>query len=87
MAGLFGFGGKRVKTKKGKEVVLLNPSQKGAKYAAELRTGIRYTNSGEYKADKNGEVGLTNEQRAFRSGYLSAQKDSANAWKAKQRKK
>ena len=83
---MFGFGGKKVKTKNGGTVTLLNPSEKAGKYAAELRTGIRYTNEGAYKPDKNGEVGLTETQRAYRSGYLDARKDGAKAYKAKKRK-
>lgn len=65
----------------GKTVTLLNPSEKGAKYADELRNGTRYTNDGRYKADKDGVVlGLTKEQRSYRAGYLDAQKDSAKAY-------
>ena len=37
--------------------------------------------------EEDGSIPLSDTQRAFRSGYLSAQKDSANAWKAKQKKK
>ena len=83
---MFGFGGKKVKRKNGSYVTLLNPSEKAGKYAAELRTGMRYTNNGDYKPDKNGEIGLSAEQRAYRSGYLDARKDSANAWKHNQKK-
>lgn len=78
---------KKLKTKNGKTITLLNPSEKGAKYADELRNGIRYTNDGRYKADKDGVVmELTDEQRAFRSGYLTAQKDAAKAYKARKKK-
>ena len=77
----------QIKDKKGRTRTLLNPSEKGAKFAAELRTGIRKTNDGRNKADKNGDVGLTKEQRAYRSGYLDAQKDSARAWKHSQKKR
>ena len=56
------------------------------KFAAELRTGMHYTNDGKYKPDKDGEIGLTNEQRAYRSGYLDARKDSAKIHKYKERK-
>lgn len=70
--------------KTGKEVVLLNPSEKGAKYARELKSGVGETNKGLLKLDKNNKiVPLTDTQKAFRSGYLRAQKDSANAYKAK----
>ena len=76
-----GFGGTKVRTKKGDYITLLSPSEKSKKYASELKTGIRYTNSGEYKPDKNGDVGLSREGRAYRSGYLDARKDSAKARK------
>ena len=75
------FGGTKVKTKKGKTITLLNPSEKARKYASELRTGMRYTNEGNYKPDKNGEIGLTPESRAYRAGYLDARKDDAKAYK------
>lgn len=67
------------------EVTLLNPSAKAAKYAKELKTGERFTNSGEQKKDDNGNVmKLTKkEQRAYRSGYLDAQKDNAKVYNAK----
>lgn len=80
------FGGKKVKTKKGRTITLLNPSQKANKFAAELRTGMHYTNDGSYKPDKDGEIGLTKAQRAYRSGYLDARSDGAKAWKHNQKK-
>lgn len=70
------------KTKKGKVITLLNPSEKGKKYATELKTGVRVTNDGLIKSPSE----LNDEQRAFRGGYLQAQKDSANAYKARQKK-
>ena len=76
-----------MKRKNGSYVTLLNPSEKAGKYAAELRTGMRYTNNGDYKPDKNGEIGLSREGRAYRSGYLDARKDSANAYKHNLKKK
>ncbi|MBE6645932.1 MAG: hypothetical protein E7612_11290 [Ruminococcaceae bacterium] len=78
---MFGFGGKKVKTKKGKTVTLLNPAEKASKYAAELSTGIRYTNDGAYKQNEFGDIGLTDAGRAYRSGYLDARKDNAKAYK------
>ena len=72
----------------GETRTFLNPHGKGAKYAAELKNGVRITNLGERKKDKSGNsMRLTDTQAAFRSGYLSAQKDSANAYKAKKAKK
>ena len=77
----------KTKNRKGFEVTLLNPSEKAAKYAGELRTGIRKTNDGKYKPDKNGDVGLSKEGRAYRAGYLDARKDSAKAYKHNLKKK
>ena len=70
-------------TEDGREFTALNPSGKGAKYAKELKDGKRITNSGSPKLDGNGkQMGLTKQQRAYRSGYLQARKDSANAYNA-----
>ncbi|MCI9405203.1 MAG: hypothetical protein HFJ22_07280 [Clostridia bacterium] len=75
------------KNRRGKDVCLLNPSEKGAKFACELKTNVAHTNFGQPKVDESGNFKqLTKEQRAYRSGYLSAQKDSANCYKAKMRK-
>ena len=78
------------KTKKGKDITLLTPSEKGAKFAHELRTGERVTNAGEQKLDENGKpikIGKKTardlQARAYRAGYLDAQKDSAKAFKKK----
>ncbi len=69
----------------GNSSVVLTPNGKGAKYAAELKNGKRYTNVGKVKVDGNGEpMGLSKTQRAYRSGYLQARKDSSNAYKAKE---
>ena len=73
-----------VNTEDGREHTVLNPSGKGAKYAQELKTGKRLTNSGSPKIGENGQqMGLTKRQRAFRAGYLQARKDNAEAYKAK----
>ncbi|MBE5732723.1 MAG: hypothetical protein E7353_06780 [Clostridiales bacterium] len=79
---------KTVKNKKGKMVTLLNPSEKGAKFADELRNGVKLTNKGELKWDSaSGKPErLTKEQRSYRAGYLDARKDSANAFKATKKK-
>ena len=71
-----------VRTRKGKQHALLNPAEKGKKFAAELTTNTSLTNFGEVK-----KYGLTNEQRAFRSGYLEARKDSAKAYNSRKRRK
>lgn len=74
--------------KNGKKIVLLNPAEKGAKAAAELKTGYRITNDKQYKADEHGYViPLTDTQKAWRSGYLAARKDSANCYNAQHGKK
>jgi hypothetical protein len=79
---------KKFKNKKGQDYALLNPSEKGGKYAHEMKTGIAQTNLGEVKLNKKGQPKkLSLKQKAFRAGYLSAQKDSANAYKAKNAKK
>lgn len=71
-----------VKTKRGKNFTLLNPSEKGTKYATELAYGVALTNDGEQKFDKKGNaIKLTPKQRAFRARFLQAQKDSSKAFK------
>ena len=70
--------------KKRRNIVLLNPQEKRNKAFNELKTGIRTTNTG---AIKNGDDGLpltlTKEGRAWRSGYIASQNDSAKCFKAK----
>ena len=68
------------KTKKGKCITLLNPFEKGKKYYLEQMANVRTTNDGEIKNDGQP---LTSEQRAYRAGYLAAQKDSRRAFKHK----
>ncbi len=69
------------KTKTGH--VLLNPQEKRAKAFAELKSGVKRTNSGAYKLDdKKKAMRLTAEERAYRSGYIAAQNDSARAYNA-----
>lgn len=72
-----------VKSRSGKNVTLLNPAEKGAKYSAELRANVRCTNDHRVKKDKNGKkLGLSKAQRAYRAGYLTARSDSAKAYKS-----
>jgi len=74
-----------IKTENGKKIVLLNPSEKGTRYARQLKHGC---------VAETGEK-LSDTQKAWRTGYLEAQKDSAKAYchkkgiksKAKPRKK
>ena len=68
---------KKIIGRDGREIVLLNPSEKGQRYALELRENF---------SGKTGET-LTKAQRSYRSGYLDARKDSAKAWKHNQKKK
>ena len=78
----------RVKNRNGKLVTLLNPSEKGKKFADELKIDRKMTNDGELKTNRRGETfQLTDEQRAYRAGYLAAQKDSAKAYNHNQNKK
>ena len=77
-----------VKSRTGKKITLLNPAEKGRKYSAELKAGIRATNNHEVKRDKNGKkITLTKSQRSWRSGYLTARKDNAKAYKSNLKKK
>lgn len=66
------------------ERVLLNPHGKYGKATAELQHGVRITNDGEIKRNKNGEpLTLTKGQRAYRAGYRSAVIDQTKAYNAK----
>lgn len=62
-----------IKTKSGVKIVLRNPAEKATRYAWQL------------KYDQVAETGqsLSATDRSFRIGYLTARKDSANAFKAK----
>ena len=74
----------KVQSKKGKQIILLNPSEKARKFADELGNGVKQTNTGMIKFGKNGKpVKLTDTEKSFRSGYLQARKDSAKAFKSK----
>lgn len=73
---------RKVKRRNGKTVTLLNPAEKGNKYALELKANVHCTNEGDVKLDKYGHVKtLSKQSRAYRSGYLSSRKDSAGAYK------
>lgn len=77
-----------ITTKNGKKMTLLNPSEKGAKFAKELKRDVRMTKSGQFKTDENRKaIHLTKEQRAYRAGYLAHSKDSANCYKATKKNK
>lgn len=68
--------------RRGKEVTLLNSAEKGNKYALELKGGRALTNKLDIKKDYDGNPrALSDTQKAYRSGYLQAHKDSAKAFK------
>ena len=76
------------KTQKGNVITLLNPAEKGKKYAKELREGKKYTNDGVLKKDENGNsIQLTKEDRQYRVGYLNSRKDGAGVYDAQKKKK
>lgn len=71
--------------KSGKKVYLLNPSERGRKYAIEMRSKRALTNDGKrkYYSRTGQKMYLTKEQMAFRAGYLQHQKDSSKVFKSK----
>lgn len=72
----------RVKNRRGKDVTLLDPSEKARKFLVELNYDVALTNDGEQKTRKNGKPRtLSDTQKAFRAGYLAHQKDSNKAFK------
>ncbi len=81
--------GKQIGTKvrdnrTGEERTLLNPHGKYSKATTELQQGVRMTNTGEIKRNKDGApLTLSKEQRAYRAGYRSAVIDQTKAYKAK----
>lgn len=79
---------RKVVNRRGKTVTLLNPAEKGNKYALELKCNVHCTNEGDVKLDKYGHVKtLSRQSRAYRAGYLSSRKDSAGAYKSAEAKK
>ena len=76
-----------VKDRRNRDVVLLNPAEKARKYADELANDVRITNSGMVVTKKNGKPrDLRDTQKAYRAGYLASRRDSANCFKAIQKK-
>ena len=71
-----------------KVTVLLNPAEKGRKFADEIKAKTKLTHRGQVKVDyKTGEImELTKAERAYRAGYLDARKDSAKAYNANKKK-
>ena len=77
-----------VEAKNGKKVRLLTPDQKGAKAATELKKGVKMTNFGQVKTNKDGSPRkLDKSERAYRAGYLDARKDNAKAYKHNKKKR
>lgn len=81
------FGGIKVKNRKGNTVTLLNPAQRGRKYAYELKTNFNVTNAGKPVTDEDGPLPLSKVQRAYRSGYLASRSDGAKCYKYNKDKK
>ena len=76
-----------VNRRTGNVVTLLNPAQKGRKYAVELKHGKALTNRLQRKRTKTGAVKtLSKSAKAYRAGYLDAIKDNAKAYKAKKKR-
>ena len=72
----------KIKNKNGKTITLLNPSEKLMKFSRELKRGVRETNDRKFKLDKNGKaMRLTDDQKAYRAGYIAHAKDSAGVYK------
>ena len=72
----------------GKKVTLLNPHLKCQKAYNELRNNTRYTNDGQVKTDKDGNImTLSDTQKAYRSGFIKAFSDNAKCYKAIKAKK
>ena len=67
---------KVIKTKTGKSIRLLNPAEKGKRYANQLKTG-RVKETGEKLSDT---------QLSWRSGYMQARQDSADCYNATHKK-
>ena len=64
-------------SKNGKKIVLRNPSEKGKRYARQLKNN---------RVDETGKE-LSKTDRAFRIGYLTSRSDNAKAYKHKQKAK
>lgn len=79
---------RKIVAKNGKDVILLNPAEKGKKYAKELKDNIHLTNDFAIKKDEHGNsIELNKPSRAYRAGYLASRKDSARAYKSLEAKK
>lgn len=64
-----------IRSKSGKKIVLLNPQEKTKRFARQMKTGVvRETNKSLSKVDK-----------AYRAGYIAAQRDNQKAYCYKHR--
>lgn len=80
--------GTRVIDSDGVAKTLLTPAGKTAKAVLELRSGVRMTNDGQVKTNKNGTPQkLTKAQKAYRRGRVDQARDSAKCFNAKGGKK
>lgn len=79
---------KRITTRKGKTIVLLNPKEKSEKFVKELASNHRLTNDLKVKCDKDGvPLELSKEARAYRTGYRASFIDSAKCYYAKKKRR
>lgn len=70
-----------VNTQNDQVVTLLNPHGRYQKNKLELEKGIKFTNEGSIKLDKNGKaIPLTAEDRKYRQGYNSALIDQSKIY-------
>ena len=64
---------KVINTKSGKKIILRNPAEKAKRYSRQLKSGQVFETGKK----------LTENDIAFRRGYLSARTDNAKAFKSK----
>ena len=77
-----------VRNRSGKQVTLLNPSERGRKFLSELKTKTKQTVDGVTKVDEKGKpIRLKEREIGYRVGYLAAQKESAKIFNSKKKKK
>ena len=65
-----------IKRKNGSDIVLRNPAEKSKRFARQLKNGC-VTETGE---------ALSDEEKAYRRGYLNARNDNAKAYKSNKKK-
>ena len=68
----------------GKRKTLLTPTGKVAKYKAEIKNNVHFTNDAKHKKDDNGYVmKLSKAQKAYRKGYIHALGEQAAIYNRK----